>query len=266
MRVATLERSIGASVERIFENVLDWEHLPWLHAHAFSAVRLLRRSREGWTARVRLRVPEGPAPEPVIEVAIDRGALRYTTRTASGPGEGTVITTALDPREEHVTAIRVTFDVPGVPAPAAPALGDFYLALYGRLWDEDEAMMRGRQEFLDGRGRPATPARLRIPAELRGPGPVRVELAGEPVRIDWIDGRPVAHIARCPHQGAPLAEEPAPGGVITCPWHGYRFDLRSGRSCDGRGLSLPGRLRVRPEPDGALLLVLDPPGTAHPPA
>ena len=26
MRVATPEREIGASVERIFENVLDWKH------------------------------------------------------------------------------------------------------------------------------------------------------------------------------------------------------------------------------------------------
>ena len=185
MRVAILEREIGASVERIFENVLDWEHLPWLHAHAFAAVRLLDRSRQGWTARVRLRVPEGPAPEPVIRVALEREALRYTTRTVSGPGEGAVITTALEPRGARVTAIRVDFEVPGIPATAAPAIGTFYRTLYERLWDEDEAMMRRRQEFLDRRRvPPAEPARLVVPAErLRRPGPVVVELAGQPVRI-----------------------------------------------------------------------------------
>ncbi len=266
MRVATLERTIHASVERIFENVLDWEHLPWLHAHAFAGVELLSRSREGWTARVRLRVPEGPAPEPVIEVALERDALRYTTRTVAGPGEGTVITTTLLPRGGHRTSICVRFDVPGVPASAGPALGAFYLRLYGRLWDEDEAMMRRRQEVLDRglRGAPGPPARLLVPAErLDPPAPLVVELAGEPVRVDWIEGRPVAHVARCPHQGAPLAEERAPEGVLTCPWHGYRFDLRTGRSCDGRGLALPGRVRVEPAPEGGLLLVLEPP---EPPA
>lgn len=268
MRVATLEREIGASVERIFENVLDWEHLPWLHAHAFAAVRLLDRSRGGWTARVRLRVPEGPAPEPVIRVALEREALRYTTRTVSGAGEGTVITTSLEPRGARATAIRVTFDVPGIPAAAAPGLGAFYRTLYRRLWDEDEAMMRRRQDLLDRRAQPATaaPARVVVPAErLRPPGPVVVELAGEPVRIDWVDGRPVARVARCPHQGAPLDEERAAEGILTCPWHGYRFDLRTGRSCDGRGLALPGRVRVETQPGGDLLVALEPAGEARPP-
>ena len=32
----------------------------------------------------------------------------------------------------------------------------------------------------------------------------------------------------CPHQGGPLAEGMVEGTVVTCPWHGWQFDLRSG--------------------------------------
>ena len=33
----------------------------------------------------------------------------------------------------------------------------------------------------------------------------------------------------CPHQGASLSGSPvAEDGSVMCPWHGYRFDIRSG--------------------------------------
>jgi len=35
--------------------------------------------------------------------------------------------------------------------------------------------------------------------------------------------------ARCPHQGGPLADGLVRDGVVTCPWHWYSFDLRTGR-------------------------------------
>ena len=35
----------------------------------------------------------------------------------------------------------------------------------------------------------------------------------------------------CPHQGGPLGEGYLEGdGVISCPWHGWTFDVRSGQS------------------------------------
>jgi nitrite reductase/ring-hydroxylating ferredoxin subunit len=34
----------------------------------------------------------------------------------------------------------------------------------------------------------------------------------------------------CPHLGGPLAEARVDAdGVVTCPWHGHRFDVRCGR-------------------------------------
>lgn len=33
----------------------------------------------------------------------------------------------------------------------------------------------------------------------------------------------------CPHQGGPLGKGALCGAVLTCPWHGWQFDVRSGQ-------------------------------------
>src|SRR5687767_15970023 len=32
----------------------------------------------------------------------------------------------------------------------------------------------------------------------------------------------------CPHQGGPLGKGRLVGEVVTCPWHGWQFDVRTG--------------------------------------
>jgi len=32
----------------------------------------------------------------------------------------------------------------------------------------------------------------------------------------------------CPHEGGPLGEGDVDRGCVTCPWHGFRFDLSNG--------------------------------------
>lgn len=34
----------------------------------------------------------------------------------------------------------------------------------------------------------------------------------------------------CPHQGGPLAEGQLEGTCVTCPWHGWQFDVASGKT------------------------------------
>jgi nitrite reductase (NADH) small subunit len=33
----------------------------------------------------------------------------------------------------------------------------------------------------------------------------------------------------CPHQGGPLGQGRLEGCIVTCPWHGWQFDVTSGR-------------------------------------
>lgn len=43
-------------------------------------------------------------------------------------------------------------------------------------------------------------------------------------------GRYFALDNECPHRAGPLAEGQVKGGVVTCPWHRFRFDLETGAS------------------------------------
>jgi hypothetical protein len=200
--IALYERTVRASLDRVWENVLDWEHLPWLHRTTFGHVRLLDESRDGWRAEASLR--DGGAAF-VIDVALDRAGLRYHARTTEGPGAGTDIVTVLQPSSAHATRIRVEFLLPGIPAEHRDAVGAAYVRTYTRLWDEDEAMMMRRQAVLDGR----------LPDATR-----TVEVGGVACRFATV----------CPHLGGPLDDAAVDGdGIVTCPWHGHRFDVRTGR-------------------------------------
>ncbi len=43
----------------------------------------------------------------------------------------------------------------------------------------------------------------------------------------------------CPHRKGPLAEGETEGSVVTCPWHGWRFDVMTGRSLRSADISVP---------------------------
>ena len=52
----------------------------------------------------------------------------------------------------------------------------------------------------------------------------------------------------CPHAGGPLGEGVLSGNVVTCPWHGWQFDVTSGRHCLNANL-VHATLAVRIEND-----------------
>jgi nitrite reductase (NADH) small subunit len=35
----------------------------------------------------------------------------------------------------------------------------------------------------------------------------------------------------CPHAGGPLGEGVLQGNIVTCPWHGWQFDVTNGQHC-----------------------------------
>ena len=50
----------------------------------------------------------------------------------------------------------------------------------------------------------------------------------------------------CPHQGGPIADGWVEGETVTCPWHAWCFNLRSGKMTLGDFASIP-RFGIRVE-------------------
>ena len=49
------------------------------------------------------------------------------------------------------------------------------------------------------------------------------------IALFQVDGRFYALDGICPHQGGPLGRGTLCGGIVTCPWHGWQFDVTTGR-------------------------------------
>jgi nitrite reductase (NADH) small subunit len=52
---------------------------------------------------------------------------------------------------------------------------------------------------------------------------------GRVVALFNVDGMFYALDGVCPHQGGPLGQGRLTGQVVTCPWHGWQFDVTSGQ-------------------------------------
>ena len=53
--------------------------------------------------------------------------------------------------------------------------------------------------------------------------------ANEMVALANVDGQLYAIDGLCPHQGGPLGTGALCGKVLTCPWHGWQFDVTTGQ-------------------------------------
>ena len=246
---ATYRREVGAGIARVWENVFDWEHFPALHAEYFCDVHLLEEHARGWQVAV-TRQPGGPDRRIVIELDAERERACYRVRIIEGDGAGTEIWTLLAKRGADRTAVEVRFYLPQKDPQKLGELGEAYRLTYTRLWDADERMMR-RREALSGWS--ARPLRRPVPlgpiAELRPRLPLTLEIDGTPLRILTLeDGEIVAHSTVCPHWRGPLDACLPQLGILRCPWHGYRFDLRTGLSADGRSYRLVPAVRVDFDP------------------
>ena len=57
---------------------------------------------------------------------------------------------------------------------------------------------------------------------------VTVEVGDRPIAVFNCDGTFYAIDDTCPHQGGPLGEGELAGTTVTCPWHEWRYDVRTG--------------------------------------
>ena len=229
----TYRRSVAASVARIRENVLDWEHLPALHASSFAACELVDEDADGW--RVRL-VNAGSAAPQILKLFMAPDTSAYRVITEAGFATSSEIRVAVTPRDAHMTDVVVEYHVPETDPDRLAMIGTAFVAIYERLWDEDEAMMVAREAALAPR--PRAPTRVDLGPEAALQLPLAFALGNGRFRLVRHDGALVAHSLTCPHWLGPLDGAIDGEGAVTCPWHGYRFDVASGRSADGRGLRL----------------------------
>ncbi len=201
-------RDLGASTARLIENALDWEHLPHVHGGSFSNISLISGDNNGWVAAATLT--GGLSVWVALTLDDDqRGWVTQTTQQGIVLGriESRVCSTGRD-----TCRVSVVFRVPGIGDDQKGAVGAYYETLYAQLYDEDEALMIARAKAIAA-GASAHTARR---------------------DVTLANGKIVSIPLVCPHQGLPLTGAPDADGVITCPWHGYRFDAESGRCLSGQ--------------------------------
>jgi nitrite reductase/ring-hydroxylating ferredoxin subunit len=77
------------------------------------------------------------------------------------------------------------------------------------------------------------------------------------VLVTVVDDAPCAIEDACNHAGASLAEGERTGGCVSCPMHGYVFELATGRLVQPRGLCADQR-RFVARVEGDDVVVWDP--------
>ncbi|MBT5051643.1 MAG: Rieske (2Fe-2S) protein [Gammaproteobacteria bacterium] len=241
--VGSYQRRMAVSLDRMYENALDWAHLPFLHQGSFASIELIDAGDWGWRAALVSAHASEQADKFIIELSLDRTHRRWISSTLEGPGAGSEIWTHVFEYGSRDIAIQADFFVPGVALDQKARVGASYQKLYQGLYDEDEAMMLGRQAALDQRGSQknldSKPLDLGALESVRASLPFDFEFNGQSWRLIQERDELLVHSLTCPHQLGSFADVAVIDGTITCPWHGYRFDVRSGRCATGQTCSLP---------------------------
>ena len=59
------------------------------------------------------------------------------------------------------------------------------------------------------------------------------------VAVFNVEGTLYALDGVCPHQGGPIGKGQLSGCVVTCPWHGWQFDVRNGQNSLSENIKQP---------------------------
>lgn len=79
-----------------------------------------------------------------------------------------------------------------------------------------------------------------------------VEAEGKKIALFNAGGKFYAIGNECKHRGGPLAEGDLDGIHVTCPWHGWEYDITTGESLDDPGVRV-GCFAVKVEGDDILV-------------
>ncbi|MFU8815819.1 MAG: Rieske (2Fe-2S) protein [Pseudomonadales bacterium] len=252
-------RVLPVSLERLYENLLDWERLPYVHRTRCAAVACLDSGAWGWRASVTAVAGDAAMTggEYLVEVRLDRRCRRWVTRITDAMGVLAEIRAEARPRADGQLEMTADFFVAAESPWDHLSAADRYAQLSAELYDADVAVMVERQRQLDrridGARHPSQPCDLGLRDTLALP--LEFEFGGREFRLVEVDQRLRAFPLRCPHWLGPLGAGRLDGGVVTCPWHGYRFDVASGDNLSGGSCRLSHLPEVALTPDGRVLIV-----------
>lgn len=242
------ERKIAVSLHRMMENALDWAHLPFVHRSSFASIALIDSGAWGW--RAALGLPRGGYQ--LLDLRVDQ---HYWVSTVfAGFGEGIEIHTQARQYDDDHIHIDVRFYLPKKPnLVMGPVTLAYMKRQYKRLYDEDEGLMLSRQAALDWNKAPNDAPNIWTAklSDLDEARTYNVTLATGRFALRFYNGtlargKWIVHSAICPHMLGPLDGEILADGVLTCPWHGYKFDAQTGKSMQPQcgNLRTPPQIRI----------------------
>ncbi len=290
--VGSYERRLPVSITRMMENAYDWEHLPYVHQSSFKRLVLHEQGEWGWRAIATL--PDSRLQH--LELLVDKPRNYWATTVLSGDAKGFEIHSHATQVSNHEIDVVINFYLPKAFSKVLIGLGiarhvlpfSLYKKLarkigihrvnagdspevsilnalryqYSLLYDEDEMLMTGRQEAIDRLKRQVNvepPENLLVgnTEELLNQIPKLVQFGKHRYVINRWNEQWWVYSADCPHLLGPLeGSKIDSSGRITCPWHGYQFDIASGKSCSHTN----SKLRTPPtisEEDGQLFLSVE---------
>ena len=246
------KRELAVTMARMIENAYDWEHLPHVHPSSFAAIEEIDSGSWGWRAKTTL---PGPCTSPLfqhIELLVDRVENYWATTVFDGAGAGMQIHTQATTLNDQMIEVDVRFYLPEKPADEnfETAVLSILQTQYKTLYDEDLDLMQGRQEALNRQMVAAKNSDIQIYAidDIKTALPHIIMHNGKRFCLNIWNDNWIIYAADCPHLLGPLEFSPIDeNGTITCPWHGYRFNITDGHNCDGKSytLNIAPKLRVK---------------------
>jgi nitrite reductase/ring-hydroxylating ferredoxin subunit len=231
-------RCLPVSLIRMMENAFDWEHLPFIHTSTFHDISLVEEGNWGWRAEVGSAKSAG-TKRSMLELLVDVENHYWATTVVSGLGKGIEIHTKAQAVSARLIEIEVRFYLPQRVNWFRKKLSHLYLKnQYSNLYDEDDQLMQDRQSSVDDKKLWCEQTRSQDDLLLVGKlghldaNKVHVVEADKGrYCVAFVQGQWHAYSAVCPHQLGKLDDAKVdPQGQVSCPWHGYRFDVRSGEN------------------------------------
>ena len=76
-------------------------------------------------------------------------------------------------------------------------------------------------------------------SELAGGKSLSAKIGKQAIAVFMVDGAVIAAEGKCPHAGGPLHKGELSGSMLSCPWHGWTYDLKSGACEEDSEVRLP---------------------------